>query len=124
MSLQLGENRQVRVELGRAASPCRDPLRGADPPLAWSHPEGPFSDRGVALLPWKLWAHQQAVGGWRALQEDMTRSLCSRPPGRCGERPGAWLPDHSPSANRKQSLSQGASSLTAKTVPRPEAAPG
>nr|CAI9700966.1 unnamed protein product [Rangifer tarandus platyrhynchus] len=46
------------------------------------------------------------------------------PPGRCGERPGAWLPDHSPSANKKQSLSQGASSLTAKTVPRPEAAPG
>ena len=100
---------------GRAASPCGDPLWRADPPLTWSHPEGPFSDRGVALPPQELWAPRQAVDGWRALEEDMTRSLCSRPPGRCGERPGSWLPDHSPSANRKQSLSQRASSLMEKT---------
>lgn len=51
----------------------------------------------------------------------MTCSLYSWPLGRGGEQAGAWLLDHSPSTGRKQTLSEGASSLMEKTLPQPQA---
>lgn len=34
------------MELGEGGASLVETLWRADPPLAWSHPEGPFSDRG------------------------------------------------------------------------------